>query len=253
MYDQDYESQAFMGQKTDNSSYNPRLGFVRKVYGIISVQLIITTIFVALAQSKFVKYLQDCDWDYCGPSSAAMTLFWISIVATIVISIMITCYTSMARTVPTNYILLGLFTVCESYLVGLVTTFYDPPTVLLAAGLTAFLTITLTIYACTTKTDFTLYGGVLWIVGWGFFAVSMLFSYITWGSGGKYYDMITCVFAVVGICLYGVYLIYDTQLIMGGGTYKLSLDDYIIGALVIYIDIIGLFLRILQLLGAARR
>ena len=253
MYDQDYESQTFMGQKADNSSYNPRLGFVKKVYGIISVQLIITTIFVVLAQSRFAAYLQDCDYYSCGPSSAAMTIFWICLVATIIISIMISCYTSIARTVPTNYILLFLFTLCESYLVGLVTTFYDPPTVILAAGLTACLTITLTIYACTTKTDFTLYGGILWIVGWGFFAVSILFGYFTMGDGGKYYNMMTCCLAVFGICLYGVYLIYDTQLIMGGGRYKLSLDDYIIGALVIYIDIIALFLRILQLLGAARR
>ena len=36
---------------------------------------------------------------------------------------------------------------------------------------------------------------------------------------------------------------------MGGTKHELSLDDYIIGALMLYIDIIGLFLELLRLLS----
>lgn len=48
--------------------------------------------------------------------------------------------------------------------------------------------------------------------------------------------------------LFGVYLIYDTQLIVGGHKHSLEVDDYIIAALTLYIDIISLFLQILELL-----
>lgn len=42
--------------------------------------------------------------------------------------------------------------------------------------------------------------------------------------------------------LYSAYLVIDTQLIMGKGKSRLSLDNYILGAIFLYLDIIGLFL-----------
>jgi FtsH-binding integral membrane protein len=44
-------------------------------------------------------------------------------------------------------------------------------------------------------------------------------------------------------------LVYDTQLIAGKGKLKLGVDDYIIGALIIYLDIILLFLELLKICG----
>ena len=49
------------------------------------------------------------------------------------------------------------------------------------------------------------------------------------------------------VIIYGLYIIYDTQLIAGGRKHELSLDDYVIGALILYIDIIMLFLELLRL------
>lgn len=254
----DYEGQYYYDENNkDFQAYNPRLGFVKKVYGILSVQLLITALFVYLACKPFISFFQvgTCDGDVtsenCYPTDAAMTLMWICVALTLIIAIALSCYTKVARTVPTNYILLGLFTVCEAYLVGFVATAYSFQDVILAAILTAALTITLTVYACTTKTDFTMCGGLLWILGWGILAIGILAIFITWGDS-QAYNIVTCVICVLAICVYGIYLIYDTQLIMGGHRYQLTLDDYIIGALALYIDIIVLFMRILQLLGAAR-
>ena len=56
-----------------------------------------------------------------------------------------------------------------------------------------------------------------------------------------------------GVLFFGAYLVIDTQLIMGGNRYGLTLDDYVVGALFLYIDIIALFLRILIILGKMRR
>lgn len=47
----------------------------------------------------------------------------------------------------------------------------------------------------------------------------------------------------------GLYIIYDTQLILGKGEASLGIDDYIFAAMSLYIDIVQLFMYILQLLG----
>lgn len=46
--------------------------------------------------------------------------------------------------------------------------------------------------------------------------------------------------------LYCVYIVYDTRIICQ----KFSYDDYIVGAVTLYMDIIMLFLELLRLFGA---
>lgn len=49
--------------------------------------------------------------------------------------------------------------------------------------------------------------------------------------------------------VYSVYLMVDTQMILGGKNKELALDDYVLGSVILYADIISLFLKILQILG----
>ena len=159
----------------------------------------------------------------------------------------ICCYTliyvrSCARKAPQNYTLLFLFTITESYLVTCTTSFYDPQTILIAAILTASITIALTIYACTTKTDFTICGGLFFVLGMVLFVGCLLSLFFR----NRIFQIIICCFSVV---LYSLYLIYDTQLILGNKENKLQIDDYIFAAMSLYIDIIQIFLAILQLIG----
>ena len=109
-------------------------------------------------------------------------------------------------------------------------------------ALTATIAITLSLYAKFTKKDFTILRGALWMVSsslmmFGIFAVIFRFSVL-------YIFFVWCV-----IIMFGFYILIDTQLIMGNGRYKLSEDDYIIGALILYFDIIVLFLYALRALG----
>lgn len=61
-------------------------------------------------------------------------------------------------------------------------------------------------------------------------------------------NLIALCFAV----LYSAYILIDTQIILGRGKTKLNLDNYVLGAILLYIDIIGLFLEILKLIGNRR-
>lgn len=49
--------------------------------------------------------------------------------------------------------------------------------------------------------------------------------------------------------VYMIYLLIDIQLVMGGKRNNLSLDNYVMGAMMIYMDIINLFIEILRILG----
>ena len=54
------------------------------------------------------------------------------------------------------------------------------------------------------------------------------------------------VIAFFVVILTSIYIIFDTKMIMT----KLSLDDYVIGALMLYTDIVQLFLWLLSLMGS---
>ena len=220
----------------DDSLINPRINFIRKVYMIISCQLIFTA-FMTYLSFQFVGYQQ---WQYDN----VWTVFP-ACVCQIWAMCTIFCCRDQARTTPNNYILLSIFTAGEAWIVSYITTQYDPSTVIMAATMTAALTIALTIHAFTCKTDYTYCGAFLFIAGMTLF-MFVIFMLI---FPGLFNNTLYC---CIGVILYSFYLIYDTQLLMGGKRYELTLDDYVIAALIIYIDIIRIFLYILSLMGNKR-
>ena len=54
---------------------------------------------------------------------------------------------------------------------------------------------------------------------------------------------------MLGVLVYALYLIYDTQLILGNKTFQYNVDDYCLAALNLYIDIIYMFIKILQIIA----
>ncbi|PNH10289.1 Protein lifeguard 1 [Tetrabaena socialis] len=56
----------------------------------------------------------------------------------------------------------------------------------------------------------------------------------------------------LGVLLFSLYLVFDIQLLMGGHKYALSPDEYVFASLNLYLDIINIFLYLLQLLGERR-
>ena len=147
------------------------------------------------------------------------------------------------KTVPTNYILLAIFTGCVSYIVSLTTIRYDPIIVFEAAFLTASITIAITVYAITTKTDFTIFGPVMFIIGFLFAA----FGLLSFMFGPE----MRLVYACIGVLLFSFYLLMDTQMIIGGKNrkYKIDADSYILASVALYLDIINIFLYILEIIG----
>ena len=223
-------------EDTNTLNYlNPRVGFIRKVYGILSAQLLLTVLMCVLAMSS-TSYFSFM------VSGAGLTLLIISCITAFIVSIALVCFRSIGRTVPTNYILLTIFTMCEGYAVSYSCAMTSPRIVFMAATMTLMITISLTIYAMTTKNDFTYCGGMLFICGMVMFVVAIFLLFTN-------NPVAHIIYSAFGVILYGIYLIYDTQLIMGNKQHELTLDDYVLGALFIYMDVILIFLYILDILN----
>jgi len=108
--------------------------------------------------------------------------------------------------------------------------------------MTLSVAIGLTLYAVFTKTDFAMLWGALIVVIIPMLILGIM-SFFTWSP------FLTNLYCSLGVILFGIYLVFDTRMIVGGDRLKLSLDDYVIGALILYIDIIQIFLYLISLLS----
>ncbi|KAH8310828.1 hypothetical protein KR044_003119, partial [Drosophila immigrans] len=216
----------------DNQSI--RHGFIRKVYLILMAQLMVTfgavAIFAFSPNAKMFAFHNT--W-----------LFWLAVLIMLVTLLCMICLENVRRQTPTNFIFLAIFTFAQSFLIGVSTSRYAGQEVLLAIGITVVICLSLTLFAMQTKYDFTTMGGIL---------VSCLVCLLILGLfsiffGGKLSSLI---YSSLGALLFSFYLIYDTQLMMGGNhKYAISPEEYIFATLNLYLDILNIFMDVLNVLG----
>ena len=111
---------------------------------------------------------------------------------------------------------------------------------MLSLVLTAAVFVSLTFYVMTTKKDFSFLGGALFsgliiLLVWSF--MNSLFDFGL-GAGGH------TVFSLMGALLFVGYILYDTSMLL----HYYGPDDYIMAAIALYLDIVNLFLYLLELL-----
>ncbi|XP_030829095.1 protein lifeguard 2 [Strongylocentrotus purpuratus] len=212
-----------------------RHAFIKKVYAILTLQLAVTIgimcIFILVDEVK--EYAQQNYW-----------IFWTAFALTFVFIFVLACTPDLRRRSPINIICLMLFTICEGVLLGLTCTYYDGTEVLLAIGITALITLALTLFAFQTKIDFTLMAGLLYV---------LLISLLMFGFFAAIFrsDFLYTFYCAFGAFIFSAYIVFDTQLLLGGKhRYSISPEEYIFAALNLYLDIINLFLLLLRLFGS---
>jgi len=240
-----------------------RLQFIRKVYGIVTVQLLITSLFclLAITWDAYVIFQQNYSWTlYIGV--AGMLLFPLFTIFGV----------DYLRQVPTNYILLFGYNICISYVVSYICATTDKTIVLMAFGVTFSISFLLTIYTLFKKSEVQVKDGFF------FTSIVMLIIFlILWFVFDI--NFIKCLVCCLCVTIFSLYLIYDTKLIMANfenagtrvkklreeramydeekGAYleavddskELSEDDYILGAFLIFTDIIMMFMEVLELIS----
>lgn len=217
---------------------NIKMPFIKKVYTILTCQLFLTFGMVAIfVLSESVKsYVQQ-----------NIALLWTAIIMSFVLLFAMICCVSAVRQYPYNYILLTGFTLCEGY-------FYDTDIVFYAGIMTLGVTIALTIFACQTKYDFTIFSGSLVCL----LVILMLFGFMNIimcsGSSSSTCDILDTVYAALGALVFSFAIVYDTQMIVKGNhKYQFGNDDHVFAAITLYLDIINLFIYLLKLLDKCKK
>lgn len=217
---------------TFGDTYNIKIDFIKRIYSLLCIQLALT------CTMCYIFYTVDHVKNYVLHSPG---LFWTSIIMTFVFLIVGSppCY---GRHHPMNMIALFGFTICESYLVGYTCLFYNSALVLMACGITLSTFIGLTAYVMYTKKDFNFLGAglysCLWILIIGGF-ISMFLPNM---------PIFNVAMAILG-CMTAVgYILYDTSEIIN----RMEIDEYVFACMSLYIDIIMLFLNLLQLLNGGK-
>mmetsp|Transcript_48853 Transcript_48853/g.123945 ORF Transcript_48853/g.123945 Transcript_48853/m.123945 type:complete len:244 (-) Transcript_48853:86-817(-) len=217
-----------------------RMGFLRKVYGILTAQLLLTTAIAAPICMLGKEWVVGHVW----LMYAAIAMTWVCMCAMM-------CNRDMTRKFPQNYAFLSVFTACTGVLVGFASAAASWQTVMLSAGVTALVFLSMTAYAWTTKSDFTGFGPYLFaaILSLCMFSLVIMIC----GMFGAPVRGMMVVYDFLGILLFSLFIVYDTQVMMGGKhKFSLDVDEYVFAALNLYLDIIDLFLLLLDLLGSRR-
>ena len=232
---------AYMPYDLNGQKFNTviaRHAFIQKVLNILFLQLLFTFGLTAL----FVLNNNLNQWIH-----AHVGIIWIGFIFSFVIMIVLVCNPGLARTAPANYILLSIFTACMSLLVSASASYYSESAVTSAIGITLFITLALSLFACQTKYDFTGMGSYLLVILLSLMGFGLVLAIF---CGTAQCQIARTVYAAIGALVFSLYIVYDVQLIVGG-KHKHSYDeeDYVFAALSLYLDIINLFLYILQLFG----
>lgn len=159
----------------------------------------------------------------------------------------LTCFESTRRTFPLNFILLSLLTFAYAMTASILSAQYDTVTVLSAFGTTAGATVIVMLLAKYSPFDMTTCGCGLCVLALLHLFAGVLLMVILVPMG--YASTASLIIAGLGAFLVSLYMLYDLQLIMGGRSVELSPEEYILGAVLLYIDIIQLFQYMLVLFG----
>jgi len=236
-YDSDAEGLPTQSNLSGFGEKAVRRAFIRKVYGILFSQLLLTGAIVSFF--LFYEPLKS----YVKRSSA---IYWVAFAVMLVCLIAMACCEGVRRKFPTNLIFLGIFTSAEGFMLGTLCAHFEVDAILIAVGITAGVTFGLTIFAFQTKIDFTACGGMLCAL----LMILMIAGIILGFTGTSKAAMIG--YGSAGALVFSLYIIYDTQLMMGGKhKYALDPEEYIFAALNIYLDVVNLFMYILMIIGGS--
>uniref|UniRef100_A0A5B7BSP9 Putative Bax inhibitor-1 family protein n=1 Tax=Davidia involucrata TaxID=16924 RepID=A0A5B7BSP9_DAVIN len=212
-----------------------RWAFIRKIYAIVAIQLLLT-----IAVAAVVVTVHPIATFFVS-SGAGLALYIVLIITPFIVLCPLYYYHQRH---PVNFFLLGLFTVSLAFVVGLTCAFTSGKVILESVILTTVVVLSLTLYtfwAARRGHDFNFLGPFLFgavIVLMVFALIQILFPL------GKISVMIYGCLASIIFC---GYIIYDTDNLIK----RYSYDEYIWAAVSLYLDVINLFLALLTVFRAA--
>ncbi|KAG8439618.1 hypothetical protein GDO86_005702 [Hymenochirus boettgeri] len=225
------------GTNVASASIQIRMDFLRKVYSILTTQVILTTL------TGIIFLYSESIQTFVHESPVLLVITALGSLGTII------ALTIYRQQYPVNLYLLLAFIIphiayftFSSVPLSIVVTFYKADVVLQAFILTTAVFLGLTAFTFQSKRDFSKIGAGLFAGLWILIFAGLLRFFF-------YSDTIEVGMAAGGALLFCGFIIYDTHMLM----HKLSPEEYILASVNLYLDIINLFLHLLRLLQAMNR
>ena len=207
--------------------------FLMKVYGIVFFEFLIIFGLVMIFQIQSIK-------DYFHEHSGLfLALLGISIVVVFIFLVIFSYSKDLLRKVPANYIALFFVTIFLGIFCALIASFYN--FIIVLGTITCVISISIGAFCVGLLNKG--YGAKFW-----YFIISSLIALIVHYAILALIlrsDYLYLLYCTIYALLYSFYIAFDTIVIKEG----LSLDDYIYGAFILTIDIIRLFILLLQIFG----
>jgi protein lifeguard len=227
--------------------------FIRKVYTILTVQLLATAAVssVSFFNEGYKTWIQShvgvvwgsvrfsslpAPFRYCSCPNKLTNL--ISQLIGAMVFLGLTFW--KRKSYPTNIFFLSLFTLTEAYTISVIVSFYKTSIVLNAVVLTAAIFVFLTAFACQSKYDFTSWMPYLFGAVWGLLMFGLMAMFFPYNS------TVELIYGGLAALIFSAYILVDTQLVLR----KHHVEEEIAAAISLYLDIINLFLAILRILNS---
>ena len=213
-----------------------RAGFVRKVFGIVGTQLAATAVICLFAtvSDAFFEFQLNNVW-----------LYIVAAVGTVVTYSMLVCSCcgNYQREYPMNMLLLGVFTLCEAYTLSSLCAFFTPTLVASAIAITAVMTLGILAFATAPSTNLITSAKVISVLALALTCSGILLLFV-------HIPLLEWFYLLGGLVVYGFSLAFHFQRVIGNKLgLEFGVDDYIQASLVLYLDIVRVFVRILILLA----
>ncbi|KAL8745163.1 MAG: hypothetical protein Q9190_002666 [Brigantiaea leucoxantha] len=216
------------GGSVAEATISIRMQFIRKVYSILTVQILATMALSSVSywSASYKDWIQSNAW-----------MMWVSLFGAI--GFMLLTYWKR-KSYPTNLFFLSGFTALEAYSISVIVSFYQTKIVLEALIITSAIFVALTVFACQTKYDFT---------NWMPYLFGTLWVLIIFGFMAAFFpknSTVELIYGAIAALVFSGYILVDTQLVMR----HYHVEEEIAAAISLYLDIINLFLAILRILNS---
>ena len=176
-------------------------------------------------------------------SELGEALYILSLSTTFLTMFVCLCCEDLLRKSPSKYIIYSLFVLAVSYSLGITSLYIRGDILYISIIITTGTTTSLILYSFIATTDFTEYYT---------YVVAIFMSLIFIGIVNIFFNntIIQVIISGGGALVFACFIVFDMQMILGQKhiKYKYSIDDFILAAMSLYLDVINMFLYIIQFL-----
>ena len=174
-------------------------------------------------------------------SELGEALYILSVSTTFLTMFVCLCCEDLLRKSPSKYIIYSLFVLAVSYSLGITSLYIRGDILYISIIITTGTTTSLILYSFIATRDFTEYYT---------YVVAIFMCLIFIGIVNIFFNntIIQIIISGGGALVFACFIVFDMQMILGQKhiKYKYSIDDFILAAMSLYLDVINMFLYIIQ-------